>query len=158
MATDIFSREVALGGVFSADGAVLSFDQLEAGLLAQSVTWQYQQNITRLYEISSSDVYLVAGRTQGQASVARVMGPTALAEAFYETYGDVCNADTNTLTFSAQTDCSGDTGGDTVTITMNHVVIQSYGGGVQAQDMVVNEQLGLLFLYLTYEVGGGSEG
>jgi hypothetical protein len=148
---DIFTRDVSLGGVFTADGATLSFDQMTAGLLAQSVQWQYQQNITRLYEIASSDVYLVAGRTQGQATVARVIGPTALAEAFYTTYGDVCNAATNTLEFSAEAGCPGDTN-DTVTITLNNIVIQSYGGAVAAQDMVVNEQLSMLFLSLDYTV------
>jgi len=153
MAQDIFSREVTFGGAFSADGASLAFDEFGAGLLAQSVQWQYQQNVTRLYEVASSDVYLVAGRTQGQATVQRVMGPAALAEAFYETYGDVCNADTNTLTFTAQANCAsgGDTG-DTVTIVMNSVVIVGYGGAVTAQDMVVNESLTLLFLWLTYGV------
>lgn len=152
MATDIFSRTVSYGGAFSADGATLTFSQFGAGLLAQSIQWQYQQNVTRLYEVASSAIYLVAGRTQGQAGVQRVMGPTALAESFYTTYGDVCNADTNTLTFVTQTGCSGSSTDDTVTITLNGVVIVSYGGAVSAQDMVVNETLALLFLWLTYAV------
>jgi len=151
MATDIFSREVSFGGAFSADGADLTFSNFSAGLLAQQIQWQYQQNVTRLYEVASPDIYLVAGRTQGQATIQRVMGPTALAAAFYETYGNVCNAATNTMTFTFQANCEngGDTG-DTVTITLNGCVIVGVGGAVTAQDMVVNESITMLFLWMTY--------
>lgn len=152
MATDIFSRDVTLGGVFSADGSSITFGAFSAGMLAQSIQWQYQQNITRLYEVASSDIYLVAGRTQGQASIARVLGPSALAASFYTTYGDVCNAASNTMVFTADAACGSGSSGNTITVTLNGVVITSYGGSVAAQDMVVNESLNLLFLWLTYAV------
>ena len=152
---DIFSRSVSLGGVFTADGATLSFDQMAEGLLTQTVSWGYQQQITRIYEVASADVYLVAGRTQGNAQIDRVMGPTALAEAFFETYGDVCNAATNTLSFSAESGCPGDDN-DSVTITLNNIVIESYSGSVQAQQMVVGEQMKMIFLSLDYAVAAGS--
>ena len=151
MANDIFSRQVGFGGAFSADGAVISFgNQLGAGMLAQSIQWSYMQNVQRLYEIGSNNVFLVAGRTQGQASVQRVMGPTALASAFYSTFGNVCNASTNNIIFAATAKCGVGGAGQQVNVGLYSCVIQSYGGGVQAQDMVVNEQIQMLFLYLTY--------
>jgi len=156
MATDIFSREVSFGGAFSADGASLTFSNFGQGLLAQQVQWQYQQNVTRLYEVASPDIWLVAGRTQGQATVQRVMGPSSLAASFYETYGNVCNTASNTITFTFTAACdAADTGGDTVTVTLNGVVIVGVGGAVTAQDMVVNESITMLFLWMTYDDGQG---
>lgn len=150
MATDIFSRSVGYGGVFSADGAVMTFNGFAAGMLAQNVSWQYAQNITRLYELSSSNVWLVAGRTQGQAGLARVMGPNAMQVLFYQTYGNVCNAANNTLRFTGAVGCGNNAQAAAVAITMNNCVIQSYGGSVQAQDMIINEQLGIMFLSLLF--------
>jgi hypothetical protein len=161
MATDIFSRTVGFGGAFSADGAMITFGATSAGMLAQSVQWSYMQAVQRIYEIGSNNVFLIAGRTQGQASIQRVMGPTALATAFYATFGNVCNATSNNINFTAQARCgsagwqsTGDYGpgsaGAGINIGLYNCVIQSYGGGIQAQEMVVNEQIQMLFLYLVY--------
>jgi len=149
---DIFSRTVGFGGAFAADAAVITFTSMAGiGLLAQSVSWQYQQNVQRVYEIGSSNVWLVAGRTQGQASVQRIMGPTAVAASFFTSYGSVCNATSNSISFSTKASCGGASNtGTTSTITMSNCVIQSYGGGVQAEQMIVNEQIGVLFLSLSY--------
>ncbi len=49
---------------------------------------------TRLHELS---IYYVGGRTAGDASMDRVLGPKALSQAFYAAYGDICNAASNTL-------------------------------------------------------------
>lgn len=166
MAADIFSRNVDFGGVFSADGATLTFSgdsstPFGSGMLVQNVQWQYQQNVTRLYEVSSDNVFLVAGRTQGQASIQRVLGPTALQEAFYTQYGDVCNIETNDMIFAARTDCSAEDDssyGETITITLKFTVIVQIGGAIASQDMVINESLAMLFLYMTYDVTAGSGG
>lgn len=147
---DMFSREVAIGGAFSADGAAMTFGSFTAGILAQSITWTYQQAITRLYEVASSNIYLVAGRTQGQSVVQRILGPTALSATFYSTFGNVCNIATNTINFTAAAKCGVGGAGSTSAIQLTGCVIQSYGGSVQAQDMVVNEQITLMFLWLTY--------
>jgi hypothetical protein len=168
MATDLFSRQVSFGGVFSADAAAISFsadgvDAFDTGMLVQNVQWQYQQNVTRLYEISGAGtagkVYVVAGRTQGQASVQRVLGPAGLTEDFYDNFGDVCNIASNNITFSARADCSDPndgTYGQQLDVDMNYCVLVRVAGAVSAQDMVVNESLGLLFLWLTYEVTAAS--
>lgn len=153
MATDIYSRTVNYGGAFSADGAVITFGTMTQGMLAQSINWSYVQNVQRIYEVGSNYVYLVAGRTQGQAQINRIMGPTALATAFYSTFGDVCQAWKNSITFAAIARC-GTTGSgissQTVSITLGNCVIQSYGGGIQAEQMVVNEQIQLMYLSLAY--------
>lgn len=150
MATDMFGNTVTFGGAFNADGATITFDSKYTGLLVQSLQWGYMQNISRLYDVTSTDIVLVSGRTQGQGSMSRVMGPSALAAAFFLKYGNVCYADTNTLTVTAEVECGQAGGNDTVNLVMSGVVINSYGGAISAQDMVVNEQLGFVFLWMTY--------
>jgi len=152
MATDMFSNDVTYGGAFSADGASITFDSKYTGLLVQNLMWNYIQNITRLYDVTSTDIVLVGGRTQGQGSMSRVMGPSALAAAFFLKYGNVCYSDGNSLTVAMDAECQGGPSGATVTVVMQHVIINSYGGSVAAQDMVVNEQLGFVFLWMTYAV------
>ncbi len=146
---DMFSNSVTFGGAFSAAGAAITFDTGATGLLVQNLAWQYMQNITRLYDVTSTDVVLVQGRTAGQGSMSRVMGPSALLAAFFTHYGNVCYAGTNTLTIEAVAGCNATTPG-VVTMVMTNIVLNSYGGTISAQDMVVNEQLGFIFLFLTY--------
>lgn len=152
MATDMFSHTVTYGGSMAADGATITFDSKYTGILVQQLQWGYTQNITRLYDVTSTDIVLVSGRTQGQGSMTRVMGPSALAAAFFTKYGNVCYADTNTLTVETQAECGTLGSSDTVTLVMNGVVLNNYGGAVSAQDLVVNEQLGFVFLWMTYAV------
>ena len=151
---DIYSRSVSYGGAFSADGAVITFGgNLGVGMLAQSINWSYVQNVQRIYEVGSTAVYLVAGRTQGQASINRIMSPSAIATPFYSSFGNVCNASGNNITFSPAASCGGLRGNNLGTannITLYSCVIQSYGGGIQAEQMVVNEQVQMLFIYMTY--------
>jgi hypothetical protein len=151
MATDIFSRNVTYGGAFSADGAAVTFAGFNAGLLVQQIQWAYQQAITRLYEVGSASVYLVAGRTQGTVKFNRVLGPVAILPDFYIQYGNVCNAAGNNITFAATTGCGDSGGGGTQTIGMYHVIITSIQGGVSAQDMIITEALDMMFLYMTLE-------
>lgn len=148
MAQDVFSRSVNYGGTFSSDGAKVTFGPFNAGMLVQQIQWQYAQNITRLYEVGSDEIYLVAGRTQGQATVSRILGPRALAIAFYTQFGDVCQAQGNNIQFRARTGCGGDRAGGNQKIKMKHAVIQSLGGSVAAQDMIINETLSLMFMFL----------
>lgn len=148
MPQDVYSRQVNFGGAFSADGARVTFGNFNAGMLVQQIQWQYQQNISRIYEVGSPDIYLIAGRTQGQVTVNRVLGPRALAIAFYNQFGDVCNAGQNHIQFRAQTGCAGAAGGARQQINMRHVVIQTMGGAVAARDMIINETITMIFLWM----------
>ncbi len=83
---DIYSRTTdAYGGSFAADQGTLTFPALiggkgsDAGFLIQNMQANYTQNVTRLYEIGSPNVYYVGGRTQGSASIQRVVGPRKVA-------------------------------------------------------------------------------
>lgn len=157
MGQDIFSRRTdVFGGSFSADSADISFPALgipggaDVGLLIQQLQATYTQQVTRLYEVGRPAIYYVGGRTNGEASVDRVVGPRTIADAFYAKYGDVCQARSNTLEFNVQTGC-GETDVDGyVAYTCYFCVITSIGLGVRAQDMLINEALRIMFSSFQY--------
>ncbi len=159
---DIFGRRaLEFGGAFAADSAniELSLQCIDpetnepissAGLLTQQLSVQYQQPITRLYEVGTQKTYYVAGRPQGSANIARILGPGNVMSAFYECLGDVCMADKNDLCFCVQPGCLSvqDPDFHAIRLGMKNVVLQSIGFSVAAQDMIINEQLSLFFTAL----------
>lgn len=166
MATkDIFGRRpLEFGGAFAADSAQIDLnlncldDQGNAlsssGLLTQQLQISYQQPITRLYEVGTQKTYYVAGRPQGSANIARILGPGTVMAALYECLGDVCKADKNDLCFCVQANCGSQHGTGpqsaygAMTLCLKNVVLQSLGFSVQAQDMIINEQMSLFFTAL----------
>jgi hypothetical protein len=163
---DIFNKATnRFGAAWSADGAAVSFagqaaGLLGAGMIVQQVNIGYQQQVTRLYEIGSNLTYYVAGRAQGNMTVGRIVGPGVIMSAFYQRFGDVCNASQNTINLYIGTGCAtGATPGVTATFTnarfkMSYVVLINVGISVGAMDMVINEQLQCMFISLETTNGG----
>jgi hypothetical protein len=159
-------------GSFSADAAKVVFaggGVLQAGglgLLTQGLNVSYQQQISRIYEIGSQNTYYVGGRTQGSANLERVFGPRAISVGFYKKYGDVCAAGDNTIDFSLEAGCNpghgaGAFGAATGAaigpvqfakqgFTLHNCVITSMGFSVRAQDMIINEQVQMMFAHMDY--------
>lgn len=158
MADDVFSRKTDLfGGAFAADSSELYLpgSSEATGLLVQQLQFTYAQQVTRLYEIGSQAIYYVGGRTNGDASINRVLGPKQLAVQFYQDYGDLCKAGTNTLQFKMSASCP--TGAKTradATLVLGMTVITQIGVTMTAQDMLINEQLRMMYSGLKYEVSG----
>ena len=146
---DIFSRNTSvLGGVFTADNAKVVFIG-NLAVLVQSLQFQYSQQITRLYDVTSPAIYYVGGRTSGRLSINRVIGPAASVTAFYQQYGNVCNAAQNLISLIfVQTDCS--TGANNpATYDMYNCAIEQVSVGVQAEAMIVTESTTMIFSSLT---------
>jgi hypothetical protein len=138
---DIFNREAAIGEPFSADDSELIFVGAEAQtLIVQRLDMRYRQNITRAWEVGSSKQYFIAGHQEGDASMSRVVGPKPVAGAFMTQYGDVCNIQSNHITFVVRGDCSTNGG----SIRVSGVVITQVSYSIQASDMVVNETVNML--------------
>lgn len=159
MPTDVFQRGGHdFKGSFSADSAKVVFagggnlDAGGVGLLTQNLSVNYTQQVTRLFEIGSQNTYYVGGRTQGQATLGRVFGPRALQLGFYQKFGNVCDASDNTINFSLEAGCQGGADADFAKagFTIHNAVITSMGFTVQAQDMIINEQVQLMFVALSY--------
>lgn len=165
---DLFGRAAdSFGGAFSADSAKITFAEdtgafgavaggaaLAAlgggvGMLTQQLSFSYQQQVTRIYEIGTNFSFYVAGRTQGSLSMGRVIGPRPVAVAFYRKFGSVCQAATNTLNIQLATGCQ-DPGqfAQVYAFSLKFCVITSIGVSINAQDMMINEQLQLMFASL----------
>jgi hypothetical protein len=153
---DIYSRNTdTFGGSFSADAATLTFPQISsadgtregavAGLLVQNISLQYAQRVTRLFEIGTPNIYYVGGRTEGQGTIQRVIGPRKLVASFYKTYGDVCNAATNTIQITLGVGCESAGNINKVSYIAHFVVITAVAITITAADMLINENTQLMF-------------
>lgn len=138
---DIFSRESTVGDPFSADDSELLFRGGDAQtMVVQSLSISYEQRITRAWEVGSSRQYFIAGHQQGTATMQRIIGPKPIAGQFMAQYGDVCQIQSNHITFVVRGDCS--TNGGRIRVT--GVVITSVQYSVRAEDMVVNETVNMM--------------
>lgn len=155
---DIYSRKMQTSkGAMSADDAIFTASG-GAGLITQSITLQYSQPVSRIYDIGSQGVYLVAGRPRGEGSIVAVVGPAILSNAFITAYGNVCSAVENSAIIAFGQGCRyGDE--DTqaksdansnkylgAAIKLFGIVLTSLSDSVRAEDMVITEQLGFMFL------------
>ena len=155
---DLFGRFAdAYGGAFSADAAKITFAADPGvlgttggvGMLTQNLVFNYQQQINRIYEIGTNLSFYVAGRTQGNLTVGRVLGPRPIAIAFYKKYGNVCQAATNHLDIQMSAGCTAiGSYSQNYNFSMKYCVIVSIGVSVNAQDMMISEQLQLMFASL----------
>ncbi len=155
----VFTRnQYQLEDSFSADSAVLTFTGGVDPALIQNINFSYSQNVTRLYEVGGPGAgqkqrtYYVGGRTQGQAGIARVIGPKTSLSKFYTTYGNVCLARSNSIQLSFSAGCSS--GSNVSSYTLTGCVITNIGFSVQAMDMVFNENTALQYVDLEYVEGG----
>lgn len=145
----IFASPQAHNGSFRADKLQMAIDGNSiAGKLVQNVQFSFSQQLSLLYEINgtssnTSFVYYVGGRAQGQATIARIIGPAASQLNFVTSFGDVCSP--KDITFNARAGC--DTGAGIV-YTLKKAVLTTVADSVNANDVVINEQLTLQFLDL----------
>jgi hypothetical protein len=146
LARDVYNREVDLGQPFSADAARLLFEGGTQDMLVQSLSIQYKQNVTRLWEVGSGKQYFVAGRTEGQFTMNRIVGPKPVNKDFMNRYGDVCQIAGKHLTFLLQAGCG--TADNRGRITADGVVLTQVTYQVQAQDMVIQEGISAIFARL----------
>jgi len=173
---DIFNRRsMQIGNSFAADSAVINFSGgglapgAGSGLLVQNMGFQYQQPVTRIYELGTQLTYYIAGRPQGNGNIGRILGPGPVVLSFYTAYGDVCKAARNNINIWASALCNPSLGqslGPTANALLGlvglggariapgikwcltGVVLNSVGMTIAAQDMIMNETLGFMFVAL----------
>ena len=148
MARDIFQREVDTGAPIAADATrILIPGMTDESFLGQSLQVQYAAAITRLYEIGSSKTYFVAGRTNGQMAIRRIIGGQGFSKAFIEKFGNVCNINKgNNITIDMSAGCDTSTGRGT--LTARNCVISQIGYSVSTPQLFINEDVNLLFVRL----------
>ncbi len=148
---DVFKRSVAFGDAISADGVKVTFQDFQVGMLVQNIQLQYSQQISRIFEISSNKQYYVIGRPSGNLSMARIVGPNTVTKTFMEQFGDACNATKNTIHLQAAAGCVPDATNAKkgISYTAGNCVINNMGISLQANDMLINESFGLMFVGLS---------
>jgi len=113
--------------------------------------------------IVGQPVYYVAGRPEGQASLSRIVGPRGLLSGFYSVYGNPCNP-YNNLVFRSLLGCINNgtyVAGPVLGISraaawiMRGAVITSVSMSATAQEMMVSEQVTLMFVGLNLMVFNG---
>jgi len=151
---DVFTRtEVGFGGAMHAQNGIIVPANGLTGVLMQNIGINYQQQVTRLYELGTrgkmTNVYYVGGRANGSMSAAHVVGPGVSMKAFYDNFGDVCKANTNTIVLDlAPNICDGQA---QAKYTMKFCVLVAIGVSVAAQDFVVNENSQLMFSGMEFD-------
>lgn len=109
--SDIYNRKLAEhGGSFSVDDTMLTFPNIPGQaafvpFIVTQVGLNYAQQVSRIYGMNMNKVFLVSGRAQGSGSMQQILAPQADLADFYQTYGNVCNADKNVLQFALRSGC-----------------------------------------------------
>lgn len=144
------------GGAFTAENCTLSGTGLGDGAVVQRVNFSIERPINFIYEIGSTgntnNVYYVGGRRRGQAQFERVVGGSATFKAFVKNYGPLCDNTGEDIVLNAKGGCSLGQGAlsQTVTYTLITPRLTTVGASVSAQDIVIMESVGLVFLDLDY--------
>lgn len=165
-------QEQVLAGGLSADRLFVTWPGMENfgfGLIIQTVGCRYAQPVQRFYELGPGGVpsgggitvincdgpnppsqcadriqptYYMVGRAAGQTQFDRVVGPEALTQQFYRTYGSPCG--NNVLSISGRVGCGagGGTGSGISAATrwvMSGLVLGDYQMSVNAQTSYIRE-------------------
>ncbi|MFA5573238.1 MAG: hypothetical protein WDA42_09030 [Candidatus Bathyarchaeia archaeon] len=149
--TDIYGRQLAFGGAFSADAALLTFNGSEDMLVTQ-IQWNYPQTVKMLRSLSSNAAYIhagPAGEQPGQLALGQIIGPKGMSKTFVEQFADVCNIEDNSLTLSMLTGCGDIT--DEESLTFHYCVLSNFGGQASVQDFLFMQNLQLAFYALSLD-------
>lgn len=183
--SDIYQRQkTQFAGAFASDVAALTFAGATTGLgIVQNVQISFAQQVARIYDVSNGGsagglgagtvpVFYVGGRTQGQGTIARILGPQsgALCE-FYLAMGNVCAPQDLTFTFAGgcglsdvkgqlkpsvvaelKNKAKGSTTFNKVAYTITGALMTNLGVTVGSQDMLVNENITLMFANLDCQI------
>lgn len=171
----VFSRQdTYFEGAFASDLAVLAINGNTTALgIVQNANVTFAQNVNRVYDVGNGGkagkvpVWYVGGRTTGNATIGRIVGPAIGGVCqFYKEFGDVCAP--KDLTFSFQAGCgkpgvrqaaatigTGPIVGAAalaaianVKYTMTGTLLTQVGITVNSNDMIINENVNFIFANL----------
>jgi hypothetical protein len=138
------SEDQNWNGSFRADDLKLTFDAGGdgAGALVQSANWNVRREAQMIYELGSPNIYYVGNRRSGTIQLNRVVAASEVYQSLIDKFGDMCSPKAFEL------EVSGGCGGEAVrtrTYTMNFAILMGIQGSVEAQSIVVNEQIDFMF-------------
>lgn len=142
----------SLNGVIRAEDVTLVFPGAAGGsdgALVQQAQITCERTINMIYEIGSSKVYYVGDRRRGTAQFSRIVGGSAGFKGMIEQFGDICKAENNHIDMTVGASSCGATKG-TMNYKMMSATLNSLGASVTANDIVVTESMGFMFVDLQY--------
>ena len=117
-------------------------------MLVQNLNMNYSQNVTRLFDLENADFQAyVASRPQGQMTLANVVTNLDKMIDFLQTYGDVCQAETNKNILIEIQDKNDDGLCRTQdgSLTFSQPVLISTAMSIAVADYVVNNNMAFIF-------------
>jgi hypothetical protein len=145
MASVFGSKTQAHKGSFRAEDLKMTFAGVGGdGMLVQQANFTVTRNVNMMYEIGSNNVYFVGDRKNGQAQLSRVVGGAAEFKKLVENYANVCLP--KDLNLEASGGCGGEgaTAKGEVAYKLKFATLTSIGASVQAEQIVVTENLGFI--------------
>lgn len=156
MALDVLGRNPSpFVGAFSADASRLFFgSENQAGAVVQNLQIGYQQSVRPLFEIGSNNRYYVVGRTQGDMTIGRILGPAVFLSTILSALGNPCAQVNRLVTVQlGNSGCSGAVAGKDVNLFMDACVAMSVRFATEAEQLLVNEQIAIMFGQLSRSDG-----
>jgi hypothetical protein len=145
-------KSQSLQGVIRAEDVYLTFPGLakgDVGALVQQAQITCERSLNMLYEIGSPAVYYVGDRRRGTAQFSRVVGGSKNFTSMIAQFGDICKAKDNHLELEVGgAQCAAT--GQGVKYKMISATLNTIGASVTAQDIVVTENMGFMFVDLEY--------
>lgn len=150
---DVLGRaDSPFNGAFSAEGSELFFGDAAGGIdgkgnLVQGMNVQYQQPVSTLFEVGSNFRYYVVGRTSGQMSMEKILGPAASTEALLTRLGNPCLGGSRALNLTLRgVGCTeAVAAGGAVRLRADACVATGLGFGLNAQDLLLRESVQIMF-------------
>jgi hypothetical protein len=133
-------------------GKGVTFNGQQDGVsLIQNLQVSHQQPIQNLFEVGSNKRYYVLGKPSGTFSIAQILGFGKQVLSQVTTLADPCTGDrTMVVTFPNSFCRKGGGGGESLSLTLKGVLLQSVGFTVASQDNLINSQVQGMMTELEY--------
>ena len=145
---DVFGRDDGgTAGTFLSEGGTTQVNGKGEDLLLQNIQVTYQRPINFIFGLGDTKRYMVDGRAQGSFSIGRIVGPAAANANFLSAMADPCKSP-NGASFKIVmgggcpiTPPLAAATAKSVTLDLKGAFLTSVGYTIQAQDVMINENL-----------------
>ena len=145
---DVFGRDDGgTAGTFLSEGGTTQVNGKGEDLLLQNIQVTYQRPINFIFGLGDTKRYMVVGRAQGSFSIGRIVGPAAANANFLSAKADPCKSP-NGASFKIVmgggcpiTPPLAAATAKSVTLDLKGAFLTSVGYTIQAQDVMINENL-----------------
>ena len=154
MANDIYGSTKQLAGTFKGTVATLTIASADAALtgsLVQNLSFNYNRQVTRLFEIGSENQYFIIGSSEGQGQIGSILGPSNIVVEVLNRLGDACKASENVVAFLARSEfCAGRRSTNVgLRVVCYGALLTGVNVGITAQDFLVQQGGQFMFTAMT---------